>query len=71
MTAALLTAQGLGVSLSGRIVLKDISLSLSPGHLVALVNNAGKPAARFGLLRRRAARRDALSSLSVRNRRGG
>ena len=42
--AALLTAQGLGVTLAGRVVLKDVSLALSPGHLVALVgpNGAGK-----------------------------
>jgi iron complex transport system ATP-binding protein len=45
MTApAFLTAQGLGVTLAGRAVLHDISLTLSSGHLVALVgpNGAGK-----------------------------
>ncbi|MDP3076999.1 ABC transporter ATP-binding protein [Bradyrhizobium sp.] len=42
--SAFLTAQGLNVELAGRIVLKDISLTLSSGHLVALVgpNGAGK-----------------------------
>jgi iron complex transport system ATP-binding protein len=41
---AFLTAQGVSVKLAGRLVLKDISLSLSSGHLVALVgpNGAGK-----------------------------
>jgi len=41
---ALLTARGLGVRLAGRVVLSDVSLALSPGHLVALVgpNGAGK-----------------------------
>ncbi len=41
---ALLTATGLGVRLAGRVVLKDVALALSPGHLVALVgpNGAGK-----------------------------
>ena len=41
---ALLTAKGLGVRLAGRVVLKDVSLALSPGRLVALVgpNGAGK-----------------------------
>jgi iron complex transport system ATP-binding protein len=44
MSAVLLTAQGLGVNLSGRAVLKDVSLALAPAHLVALVgpNGAGK-----------------------------
>ncbi len=42
--AAYLGAHGLSVNLAGRAVLKDISLSLSSGHLVALVgpNGAGK-----------------------------
>ena len=41
---SLLTAQSLGVTLAGRTVLNDISLSLSSGRLVALVgpNGAGK-----------------------------
>ena len=41
---AILTAQGLGVTLGGRAVLRDVSLSLPSGHLVALVgpNGAGK-----------------------------
>jgi iron complex transport system ATP-binding protein len=41
---AFLTTQGLNVALAGRAVLHDISLSLSTGHLVALVgpNGAGK-----------------------------
>ncbi len=42
--AAFLTAQGVSVKLSGRAALNDVSLSLSSGHLVALVgpNGAGK-----------------------------
>jgi iron complex transport system ATP-binding protein len=41
---ALLTARDLRVTLTGRPVLKDISLTLTSGHLVALVgpNGAGK-----------------------------
>src|SRR4030095_11434621 len=41
---ALLTAKGIGVRLAGRVVLKDVSLSLSPGHLVAMCwpNGAAK-----------------------------
>ena len=41
---AFLIAQGVSVTLAGRRVLNDISLSLSSGHLVALVgpNGAGK-----------------------------
>jgi iron complex transport system ATP-binding protein len=42
--SAFLTAQGLNVTLARRLVLKDVSLALSSGHLVALVgpNGAGK-----------------------------
>jgi iron complex transport system ATP-binding protein len=42
--AAFLTAKDVGVKLAGRYVLNDVSLALSPGHLVALVgpNGAGK-----------------------------
>ncbi len=42
--ASLVTAKDVNVTLAGRRVLHDVSLSLSPGHLVALVgpNGAGK-----------------------------
>jgi iron complex transport system ATP-binding protein len=73
---ALLTAQDLNVTLSGRAVLKNISLSLSSGHLVALVgpNGAGKTTllrALAGLVASDGAIHvdgDALSSLSLRER---
>jgi iron complex transport system ATP-binding protein len=74
--SALLTARGLSVTLGGRAVLRDVSLSLSSGHLVALVgpNGAGKTTllrALAGLLPSDGAIHvggDALSSLSLRER---
>jgi len=74
--AAYLTAQKLTVKLAGRIVLNDISLSLSSGHLVALVgpNGAGKTTllrALAGLLPSDGAIHvggEALSSLALRDR---
>jgi iron complex transport system ATP-binding protein len=73
---AFLTAQGLGVTLAGRVVLNDISLSLVSGHLVALVgpNGAGKTTllrALAGLVPSDGAIHvggDALSSLPLRER---
>jgi iron complex transport system ATP-binding protein len=73
---ALVTAQGLTVELAGRLVLRDVSLSLSPGHLVALVgpNGAGKTTllrALAGLVPASGVvhvRGDALPSLSLRER---
>jgi iron complex transport system ATP-binding protein len=73
---ALLTAQNLGVALSGRAVLHDVALALQPGHLVALVgpNGAGKTTllrALAGLLPSTGAIHvggDALASLSLRER---
>jgi len=75
MTACL-SAQGVSVALSGRIVLRDISLSLASGHLVALVgpNGAGKTTllrALAGLVPSDGAIHvggDALPSLSLRER---
>ena len=74
--SAFLTAQGLNVELAGRRVLDDISLSLSSGHLVALVgpNGAGKTTllrALAGLLPAEGAVHvggEALSSLALRDR---
>jgi iron complex transport system ATP-binding protein len=74
--SAFLIAQGVSVRLSGRVVLKDISLALSPGHLVALVgpNGAGKTTllrALAGLVPSEGAIQvggDALSSLTLRER---
>ena len=73
---AFLTAQGVSVKLAGRLVLRDVSLALSPGHLVALVgpNGAGKTTllrALAGLLPSDGAIHvggDALSSLPLRER---
>ncbi len=73
---ALLTAQGVGVTLGGRAVLRDVSLSLSSGHLVALIgpNGAGKTTllrALAGLLPSQGQVHvggDALSSLPLRER---
>ncbi|MGQ0686032.1 ABC transporter ATP-binding protein [Bradyrhizobium sp.] len=72
----LLSAQNLGVLLAARPVLSDVSLSLSAGHLVALVgpNGAGKTTllrALAGLVPSTGAvriRGDALSALSLRER---
>ena len=72
----LLSAQGLSAALANRPVLHDISLSLSPGHLVALVgpNGAGKTTllrALAGLIPSRGAiviGGDALSALPLRER---
>jgi iron complex transport system ATP-binding protein len=74
--AALLTVRDLSVTLAGRVVLNHISLSLSSGHLVALVgpNGAGKTTllrALAGLVPSEGAIHvggDALSSLALRER---
>jgi iron complex transport system ATP-binding protein len=76
MTAPFLTARHLAVSLSGREVLRDVSLSLTRGHLVALVgpNGAGKTTllrALAGLIESQgdiAIGGDALAGLSLRER---
>jgi iron complex transport system ATP-binding protein len=72
----MLIAENLNVALAGRPVLKDVSLSLSSGHLVALVgpNGAGKTTllrALAGLIPSEGAilvGGDALSSLPLRER---
>jgi iron complex transport system ATP-binding protein len=72
----LLSAQNLGVTLASRRVLTDVTLSLSAGHLVALVgpNGAGKTTllrALAGLVSSTGAvhiRGDALASLPLRER---
>jgi len=72
----LLSAQNLGVTLASRTVLTDVSLALSPGHLVALVgpNGAGKTTllrALAGLVPSTGTvhiRGDALSALPLRER---
>ena len=74
--AALVTAQDVNVTLAGRLVLRDVSLALSSGHLVALVgpNGAGKTTllrALAGLVPSDGIIRvhgDELSSLSLRER---
>jgi len=74
--AVLLAAKHLTVTLAGRVVLSDVSLALSPGHLVALVgpNGAGKTTllrALAGLVPSHGAIHvgsDALSSLPLRER---
>jgi iron complex transport system ATP-binding protein len=74
--AALVTAQDVNVTLAGRLVLRDVSLALSSGHLVALVgpNGAGKTTllrALAGLVPSGGIIRvhgDELSSLSLRER---
>ena len=73
---AVITAQRLNVTLAGRLVLRDISLALSTGHLVALVgpNGAGKTTllrALAGLVPSEGeihVRGEALSSLSLNER---